>query len=56
MPVDITLYGLMLQTLRNAPSQIIVSSSPVRRLLAAGNHMDLEGEIAELHAHLESMG
>lgn len=55
MPLDIMFYQLMLQMLMNAPGVSLTASPPVQRLLAVGNHMDLEGDVAELHGKLESL-
>lgn len=39
--------------IQNAPGQIINASPPVQRLLAVGNHMDLDEETAQLHQKIE---
>jgi hypothetical protein len=54
MPIGPEMYGLMIQMLRNAPGQSMTSSPAVSKLLAAGNHIDLEKTDSELHQELES--
>jgi hypothetical protein len=55
MPIDVQLYGLMIQMLKNADPPSLSNSQSVPRLLAAGNHMDLTEEIFELHQKLEAL-
>jgi hypothetical protein len=55
MPLDLMFYELMLQMLKNAPGVSLIASPPVQRLLAVGNHMDLENDTLNLHQRLESL-
>jgi hypothetical protein len=55
MKIDNQIYTLMLKMLSTAPSQLLTSSSNIQRLLAYGNHVELEEEAQELHLRLEAL-